>query len=73
MRLRAEVSSLQALSGHADHDELLAWMKPMAASLKKVFLVHGEPATAEALKQGIQAAYGIETVLPKPSQSEELN
>jgi metallo-beta-lactamase family protein len=73
MRLRAEVASLQALSGHADHNELLAWMKPMAASLKKVFLVHGEPAAAEALRQGIQAAYGIETVLPKPGQREELN
>ena len=73
MRLRAEVASLQALSGHADHNELLAWMKPMASSLKKVFLVHAEPAAGEALRQGIQAAYSIETVLPKPGQSEELN
>lgn len=73
MRLRAEVTSLQALSGHADHNELLAWMKPMTPSLKKVFLVHGEPAASEALRQAIQSAYGIETVLPKPGQSEELN
>src|SRR5579863_259466 len=40
MRLRAAVESLQALSGHADQGELLAWMKPLAATLKKVFLVH---------------------------------
>ncbi len=73
LRLRAEVLSLQALSGHADHDELLAWMKPIAANLKKVFLVHGEPAASAALQQAIQAAYSIETVLPTPGQSVELN
>ena len=48
-------------------------MKPMAANLKKVFLVHGEPAASATLQQAIQAAYGIETVLPTPGQSVELN
>ncbi len=43
MPLRAEVQQLDALSGHADREELLTWMQPIAAGLKKVFLVHGEP------------------------------
>ena len=42
-QVEAEVAALEALSAHADAGELLDWMKPMAASLKKVFLVHGEP------------------------------
>src|SRR5437899_8428910 len=41
MRVQAEVESLQALSGHADQSELLAWMKSMTSRLKKVVLVHG--------------------------------
>src|SRR5579871_1324101 len=44
MRLRAEVASLEELSGHADQGELISWMRPFAKGLKKIFLVHGEPA-----------------------------
>ena len=45
MRVRAEIASLDELSGHADQGELLEWIKPMARSLRKVFLVHGEPSS----------------------------
>ena len=64
MRVRAEVKSLQALSAHADQRELLAWMKPLAGTLKRVFLVHGEPEGAAALQQAIEQQYGVETVAP---------
>jgi metallo-beta-lactamase family protein len=72
MRVRAEVKSLQALSAHADQRELLAWMKPLAGTLKKVFLVHGETDGATALQAAIQKEYGIETVLPGWGESIEL-
>ena len=45
MRVRAEIASLDELSGHADQGELLEWIKPMAPTLRKVFLVHGEPSS----------------------------
>jgi metallo-beta-lactamase family protein len=73
MRVRAEVDSLQALSAHADEGELLAWMQPLVGSLKKVFLVHGEPAGAAALQTAIQKQYAIETVVPAWGQSFELD
>lgn len=72
MRVRAEVESLQALSGHADQNELLAWMKSMTGRLKKVFLVHGEPQGAAALADAIRKQYKIETVAPGWGQSFEL-
>ncbi len=62
MRLRAEVCSLNELSGHADQKELIDWMRPIAPGLKKVFLVHGEPSQGAALAQVIQKTYKIETV-----------
>ncbi|HSR07443.1 MAG TPA: MBL fold metallo-hydrolase [Bryobacteraceae bacterium] len=62
MRLRAEVCSLDELSGHADQKELIDWMRPIAKDLKKVFLVHGEPDQGAALAQVIQKTYKIETV-----------
>ena len=64
VRVRATVESLQALSAHADQNELLAWMQPLAGTLKKVFLVHGEPEGAEVLQKAIQQQFGVETVLP---------
>jgi metallo-beta-lactamase family protein len=62
--VRATIESLQALSAHADQNELLAWMKPLAGTLKKVFLVHGEPEGAEVLQKAIQEEYKVETVMP---------
>lgn len=71
-QLRAEVASLQALSGHADRDELLHWIEPIARGLKKVFLVHGEEAQANALAATIHKTYGIEAVAPQRGNSFEL-
>lgn len=72
MRVRAEISSLDELSAHADQNELLEWIKPLVPSLRKVFLVHGEPAQAETLARLLQANYGLEAVAAAPGQSFEL-
>jgi metallo-beta-lactamase family protein len=73
MRLRAEVCSLEELSGHADQHELIEWMRPIAHGLKKVFLVHGEPAQGAALAKVIQKEFGIETLQPARGEHFELN
>ena len=72
MEVSAEIANLQSLSGHADRNELLAWMKPMTPSLKKVFLVHGEQDQAEGLIAAIRQTYGIEAVAARRGQSYEL-
>jgi metallo-beta-lactamase family protein len=69
MPLRAEVQKLDALSGHADREELLTWMQPIAAGLKKVFLVHGEPEQQNDLAAAIQERYRIEAIAPARGQS----
>jgi metallo-beta-lactamase family protein len=72
IRVRATIENLQALSAHADQNELLAWMKPLAGKLKRVFLVHGETEGAEALQKAIQQEYSVETVLPGWGEKFEL-
>lgn len=72
MRLRAEVVRLNALSGHADQHELLRWMKPLVPHLKKVFLVHGEPAQSSSLAQAIQELFGISAVVAQRGESVDL-
>jgi metallo-beta-lactamase family protein len=72
MPLRAEVQKLDALSGHADREELLAWMQPIAAGLKKVFLVHGEPDQQTPFAAAIRERYRIEVIVPERGQSFDL-
>jgi metallo-beta-lactamase family protein len=73
MRVRAEISSLDELSGHADQAELLTWVKPLAPTLRKVFLVHGEPEQARTFAKLLQATYNLEVAVAAPGQSFEIN
>jgi metallo-beta-lactamase family protein len=72
MPLRADVQELDALSGHADREEMLSWMKPIAAGLKKVFLVHGEPDQQNAFQAAIRERYGLEVIVPERGASFDL-
>jgi len=72
MRLRADVQELDALSGHADREEMLSWMKPLAPGLKKVFLVHGELDQQTAFQAAIRERYGLEVVVPERGASFDL-
>ncbi|MGA2131457.1 MAG: MBL fold metallo-hydrolase [Bryobacteraceae bacterium] len=67
--VRAEISSLDELSGHADQGELIAWLKPLAPHLKKVFLVHGEPEQSKTLAGVIRSQYGVDVSVPSPGDS----
>jgi metallo-beta-lactamase family protein len=52
--VRAEVVQLQSASAHADADELLAWLRAAPVPPRRVFINHGEPDAAEALRLRIQ-------------------
>ena len=72
MRVRAQIESIDALSGHADQQELLDWMAPVAPTLKKVFLVHGELSAMNVLKSKIEERYKLEVVCPKRGDRFEI-
>ncbi len=71
-RVRAEISSLDELSAHADQGELLRWIEPLAASLRRVFLVHGEPQQSAILAKLLHSQWGLEVTVPAPGQSFEV-
>jgi metallo-beta-lactamase family protein len=73
MRLRAEVVRLNALSGHADQQELLRWIKPLTPHLKKIFLVHGEPTQSNALARAIHEMFGVSAVVAQRGESVTLS
>ncbi len=73
MRVRAEIASLDELSAHADYSELLEWIRPLAGSLTRVFLVHGEPTQSQNLARLLASEHHLDVVIPAPGQSFELN
>ena len=52
--MRAEIARIDALSGHADADELIAWLKQFPWRPRQVLLNHGEPEGGDALRQRIE-------------------
>ena len=72
MRVRAEIANLDELSAHADQAELMSWIEPMVSSLKKVFLVHGEPLQSEALATLLRSTHGLDVVVPRTGENFQL-
>jgi len=63
--VRAEVASLEGLSAHADREELLAWLARLPRRPKQVYVTHGEPAAADALRQAIEERQRWSCVVPE--------
>ena len=62
--VKAEVSHLEGVSGHADADGLMAWLRNLQAPPAQTFVVHGEPAAADALRMRIQDQLGWRVSVP---------
>ena len=45
--VRARIDKINGFSAHADRDELLRWVAGFKEAPKKIFVIHGESATAE--------------------------
>lgn len=70
---RMKTVVMDAFSGHADHNELLAWFEQIEHKPKRVFLVHTEPEAADALKAALQERYPqIEVDIPHMNQKFKL-
>ena len=56
--VRAEVVHLDGFSSHADYEEVLAWLGGLPAAPREVFVTHGEPAAADAMRRRIDERFG---------------
>ena len=63
--IRAQVGQLATASGHADSDELLAWMRQLPKPPRRVFITHGEPEAADALRSRISHELGWNATVPE--------
>jgi metallo-beta-lactamase family protein len=70
--IRAEVTQLDSLSAHADRDELLAWIGALPSAPQRVFVTHGEPVAADALRQAIEERHRWPCSVPEYRDAVEL-
>jgi metallo-beta-lactamase family protein len=62
--VRAEVANVRGFSAHADSGQILDWLSPLPEP-RTTFVVHGEPASAAALADGLRDKLGWTAVVPR--------
>jgi metallo-beta-lactamase family protein len=62
--IRAQVTHLEGFSGHADANELMDWLRHFERPPRQTFVIHGEPAASDALRQRIARELGWAVRVP---------
>lgn len=70
--VKAEVVHIHTMSSHADQGEIIKWLSAIKNKPIKVFIVHGEPHSSDALRLKIKDTYGWNCYLPKLFEEVEL-
>lgn len=71
--VRAEVALISNLSAHADYAEILDWLDHFTTPPKTVFITHGEPVAADALRHHIEERKHWRVLVPDYLQTVELS
>lgn len=64
IEVRATISKLIGMSGHADKAGLLDWINGFEKKPDRVFVVHGEDSVAESFKNCLHDEYGYNSYAP---------
>lgn len=70
--VNAEIIALDGMSAHADSSEIMSWLKTCKKAPKAVFLNHGEPDAADALRIQIKRSLGWNSIVPLLGQQVDL-
>lgn len=70
--IHAEVKNIDSLSGHADYEEMLTWLRTMKGQPRHVFVTHGEASAADAMRHRIEEQLGWAAEVPEHQQRSRL-
>jgi len=71
-QVKAELAEISSLSAHADYLDILEWLAHFKNGPKTVFLNHGEPHQADALRTKIQHYFGWKVVVAEMNKAYEI-
>lgn len=70
--IRAKIKTLSNTSAHADYAEIINWYKGNKLKPRSVFITHGEPSAADAMRVRLKDNFGWNCIIPSQNQKFEL-
>lgn len=70
--VRARIKKMNAMSAHADRNDLIHYVAPVARSCGEIFVVHGEPDPAESLAKAMREQGCARVRVPSEGDTFEL-
>lgn len=64
IEVHAKIQNLAGISGHADQQHLLEWVKAFGETPKRIFVVHGEDSVCDTFASLITKETGVEAIAP---------
>lgn len=71
--VRAEIVLQDSLSAHADYRDILNWLENFQRPPREIFITHGEPKQADALRLKIQEKFGWNCRVPEYLETVNLS
>jgi metallo-beta-lactamase family protein len=71
--IRAEVIQLESMSGHADADEMLAWMKTAPTPPRMTYITHGEMDASDRMRWRVASELKWNVRAPHHGEEIDLN
>jgi metallo-beta-lactamase family protein len=71
--VRAQVRTINALSAHADRNELMDFVKGIGPIPERVFVIHGEEEQSEAFAESLSEMGAKDVTIPEPGQAFEVD
>jgi metallo-beta-lactamase family protein len=71
--VKAKIQTIYGYSAHMDSVQLLEFVNKLSTTLKKVFVVMGEPSSEMFLAQRIRDFLGVRAVVPEAKSQETID
>jgi metallo-beta-lactamase family protein len=71
--VEAEIFSMDSMSAHADHDDLVSWCRSFRSKPKMTYLNHGADSSREALAYSLRNELGWNVHLPAENEAIPFN
>jgi metallo-beta-lactamase family protein len=68
----ARIERIDSMSAHADSNEIMRWLHGFTTAPQRTFVVHGEPASMEALAVRIHSELGWEVRMPEHRETVQI-
>ncbi len=71
--INAVIETITGYSGHADYEEILAWLMGFNRPPERIFIVHGEAEASRSLAEKIRSQFHWNVTVPEYGQRFDLN